>query len=150
VSLFLSCLFAALLIREQVPVALGLTNSSAYIQTGFPAYPAMEFLNTRTPKDAGVVFYGEPRDFYCDRSYMWGESGHGVVIPYEFMPTPLTLKNWLLARGIRYVYIDFNAAPVGPGPGMNGLVYGLTEGSGRTPVYQHGAVAIYDLLAPES
>ena len=137
-SLLFSSFVAFNLVSQELPRALG------GAPPGWP-YPAMQFLNEATPKDSGVVFYGEPRDFYCDRNYMWGEPGHGIVIPYQSMNGPGDLRNWLLLHGFEYLYIDSSQAAITPGPGMNGLVYDLTAGSGSLPIYQAGPVDIYQV-----
>jgi hypothetical protein len=146
VSLVFSCWIACFcLMRLELPVVLGEVDRSSFISAGLPAYGAMQFLNQDTPKNAGVAFYGEPTDFYCDRPYMWAEPGHGIVIPYDKMSSPQDLRAWFVEHGFHYIFIDYNQAHITDGPGMNGLVYGLTFGSGNQPVYQHNAIFVFNL-----
>jgi hypothetical protein len=144
VSQLFSCLIAwTSLVQPELTLLTGKISRTEYITYGFPAYPAMQFLNESTPVGSGVAFYGEPTDFYCDRPYMWAEPGHGIVIPYDSMHSTSDLRVWFLSHGFQYVFIDYSEAPIAPGPGLNGLVFGLTYGSGNAPVYQHGPISIY-------
>jgi hypothetical protein len=145
VSILFSGAVALMLVRQQAPVVFGIVDKDEYVTQGLASYPAMQYLNSQTPKGAGVVFYGEPTDYYCDRPYMWGESGNGIVIPYDTMSSPSDLKKWLIDHGFHYIFIDYFEAPITPGPGMNGLVDGLTKGSGNPPVYSRGSISIYDI-----
>ncbi len=143
VSLLFSSSIAVQLILNELPVATGAVSKDEYIQKRFDGYLAMMYLNQQTPKDSGVVFYGEPRDFYCDRRYMWAEPNHGLVIPYDSMRTSDDLRSWLLGHGFQYIYINYTQAAIGPGSGLNGLVYGLTAGGDSPPVYSDQHVAIF-------
>jgi len=145
VSVLFSSAIAFQLISLEGPVVFGTTSRATYISSGLPSYPAFQFLNNLTPLSDGVAFYGEPTDFYCDHPYMWAEPGHGIVIPYDTMSGPSDLKAWFLSHGFHYIFIDYTEAPIAPGPGMNGLVYALTYGSGAAPIYQHGPISIFEI-----
>ncbi len=118
-----------------------------YLEHGLSSYSAMEFLNGNTPPVAKVISYGEPLTFYLDRGHLWGDPGHSTVVPYARLQTTAALRAWLLARGYDYVLINLSYAPVTAGPGWAGMVYGLTVGSGESPVFIDGGTQVY-AIAP--
>lgn len=133
-------------ISAEAPVAFGAESQATYLSHFFPPYAAFEFLNTQTPPGAKIVTFGEPRGFYLDRQYMWGDTGsQPLFIPFAELKTPQALAAYLKQRGYNYILINYMYAPVAPGPGWAGMVYGLTAGSGTTPVYQDRSTSIYRL-----
>ena len=55
-------------------VILGLEPTQSWLSDphtsyGSPSYPAMEFINTKLPKDSRIMFVDEPQGFYCRRDY---------------------------------------------------------------------------------
>lgn len=57
------------------PVVLGRQPAADYLSHGHPMYPtpyypAMDFINAKTPPGARVLFVGESRSFYCDRDHI--------------------------------------------------------------------------------
>jgi hypothetical protein len=145
VSLAFSAYLAGLLSWQEAPVALGILDHDTYITSGFHQYDAMQWINRSTPESAGILIYGEPEDFYLDRNHMWGEPGHGIVIPYDRMRSSVDLRSWMLAHGYQYILINAVNAKIGPGSGMNSLVYGLTYGSGNEPVFQDKALTVWQV-----
>jgi hypothetical protein len=141
-SLLTSAYLALMLVKQVAPVALGIVSWASYIEPALESYTSMQYINQNTPKESGVVCYGEPRDFYLDRRYMWGEPGHGLVIPYDTMHSSDDLRVWMLRHGYQYILIGSYAA-IGPGQGVNGLVFGLTYGSGNQPLFQDKRVTVW-------
>lgn len=132
-------------VPAEAPVVFGAESQSAYLSRFFPPYSAMQYLNSETPPDAKVVLYGEPRGFYLDRQYIWGDPGHSLLIPYTQLQTPQALAAYFRQRGYNYILINYTGAPVAPGRGWAGKVYALTAGSGVQPVYKDRAISIYKL-----
>lgn len=81
--LAVAALLSVLLTGTGWRVVLGLQGQREYLESSFPAYRAFEYINNRTPVDSKVVTFGEPRDFYCDRPYFWGDPNHNQVIDRE-------------------------------------------------------------------
>jgi len=143
-SLALSGVIAANLLRAQGPVAVGLTSRAAYLDANEPTYPAMEFINTRLPRSAKLVFYGNPLGFYCDRPYLWGEALHSAYVPYAQMHSAADLRAWYAGHGITHVLVDPQNFGFAPGDTWTGWVYQLTAGS-SAPVFSRHGVQIYAL-----
>ncbi|MCW3094914.1 MAG: hypothetical protein JWL77_532 [Chthonomonadaceae bacterium] len=74
-------------------------------------YAAMDWINRNTPPSQGVVLYDEPRGFYLDRPYLWGNRDHSSYIPYDSMKTGKDLTDWLLQHNYHYVLINLNWSP---------------------------------------
>jgi hypothetical protein len=133
-------------VSAEAQVAFGAEPKSVYLSHFFPPYAAMQYLNTQTPPDAKVVLYGEPRGFYLDRQYMWGDTGsRPLAIPYDRLKTPQALAAYFKQRGYNYILINYTGARVTPGRGWAGMVFALTAGSGVPPVYQERDISIYKL-----
>lgn len=81
------------------------------LRAGLDIYSAIEFLNSDTPKDAGVVLYDETKTFYLQRPYLWGNREHSSYIPYDSMPDGHALTDWFRKRGFRYALLNLNWAP---------------------------------------
>lgn len=142
-SLIIACFVDPTWIPAQAPVAFGAEPKSQYLARFFAPYAAMEYINTTIPAGAKVVLYGEPQGFYCDREYIWGDPGHSLLIPYDRLRTSQALAAYLKQRGYDYILINYTGAPVRPGPGWAGMVWGLTAGSGAPPIFQDRDIAIY-------
>jgi len=82
-----------------------------YLTRRLDSYEAMDWINRNTPKTAGVVLYDEPRGFYLDRPYVWGNREHSAYIPYDQMKDGIDLTVWLRRNGFRYVVINLNWSP---------------------------------------
>jgi len=73
----------ALFALEAVPPVLGGEPRDLYLQRVFPSYAAQRFINEFLPSSAKIILYGEPRGYYLEREYLWGEPYHSTLIPYE-------------------------------------------------------------------
>ncbi|NUP99122.1 MAG: hypothetical protein HUU35_04605, partial [Armatimonadetes bacterium] len=62
-------------------VQLGGLTAEQYAAAPLPAWRAMAWINANTPPEAKVILYGEPRGYWLDRAYLWGERGHHTLIP---------------------------------------------------------------------
>ena len=144
-SVAFSLYVGASLVRAEAPVVFGRQSRDNYIEHGFAAYPAMQFINTQLPPNAKVVFYGNPMGFYCDKPYLWGDQQHSTVIPYDRFATADDLRAFLHGMGVTHVLINQQYFPLDPtAQGYPGWVYAITEGSGP-PVFGKHGVAVYAL-----
>ena len=92
---------------------LALRNRDDYLDRRLQIYPAVRFLNTQTPPDAGVILLDETRGYYLQRRYMWGNAGHHRLIPYDQMRTGNDLVQWMAANGYTYLLINRQFTPQG-------------------------------------
>ncbi|MBI2302629.1 MAG: hypothetical protein HYU66_27300 [Armatimonadetes bacterium] len=77
-------------------VQLGGLAAGDYASLGTPAYGMMQWINANTPADAKVIVYGEPRAYWLDRDYRWGERGHSTLIPDSVRSNPDAYADWLV------------------------------------------------------
>ncbi len=86
----------------------GKTTVEAYKATGFPAYPAVEYINSHAAAGAGVLLVGEARGYYLKRPYHAASAlDYSVLKPY--LRTARTAKEFraLLQRDeLRYIIYD--------------------------------------------
>lgn len=131
-SLVFSAYLGGQLVSEEAPAALGLISRDRFIASGDPAYPAIQFINTRLPAGTTVAFYGNPLGFYCDRPYFWAEPEHSTLIDYDALHSPDDLNRALRRLGTTHVLINSTFFP--PGSHAADLVYGLASRAGP-PLY---------------
>ncbi len=81
-------------------VRLGGLTAEQYAAAPLPAYGAMQWLNQHTAPETRVILYGEPRGYWLDRDYLWGERNHHTMIPDS-------------ARSSMAVYLDFLGGELG-------------------------------------
>jgi hypothetical protein len=77
-----------------------------YLRHQLSSYASEQWLNRSTPTDAGVVLFEEPRGFYLDRPYLWGNGLHSTYIPYPTFGTGRDMAEWFLAHGFRYALVN--------------------------------------------
>ena len=149
-SLFIGGQFLA----SQLPVDVGAVSRDAYAAHGDPAYPAMQYINTRLPAGSKVVFYGNPLGFYCDKPYLWGEPGHSTYVTGTGPQTPEDLRQRLTGLGVTHILVNTAYFPLSPGPGVAGDVYQLTARAGPPvfgdPADPHQHVFLFALPAHAS
>ncbi len=130
-SVLFSAYVGVQLLAKQAPVAFGGASRERFIARGDPAYPAMEFINTRLPANAKVVFYGNPLGFYCDKQYLWGELGHSTYVTDGDDQSPEQLLRRLQALGVTHALVNTaNFAFHAKSTTYPGSVYTLTAGAG--------------------
>ncbi len=91
-------------------VIRGAQTPENYLTRTFAGYSAMQWINENSPADARVAVYGEPRDFYLQRSYFWADDAHNELIDYPKITTGAQLAAALQAQGATYVLANFDAA----------------------------------------
>jgi hypothetical protein len=110
-SLYCLWLFGTVYVGR-VPEAL--QDRAAYLRARIQPYTALEFLNQNTPPGAKVITYDEPRCFYLDRDYIWGDPGHHRLIPYERFQNASQLMEGLKRMGFTHVLINRRFWPAQP------------------------------------
>ena len=108
--LLLSPAFIARQASGSFDVIRGAQTPDDYLTRTFSGYGAMQWLNTNAPRDARVAVYGEPRDFYLNRSYFWADDAHNELIDYAKISSGAQLANALKAQGATHVLANFDAA----------------------------------------
>ena len=146
-SLVFTLYVGAELVWQQAPVVFGWQSRDDYITRGFPPYPAMQFINSRLPQSARVVFYGSPYGFYCDKPYLWGDAQHSTLIPYDTFQSAEDLRASLAKMGVTHLLVNWrpgNFPKDGNVRGEVGWVYALTDGAGP-PLFEAHGVAVFAL-----
>lgn len=69
--------------QSTLDVVLGREQPEAYLSRTFAAYDAQNWANRNTPADARFAIWGEPRNYYLDRSYFWADDAHNNLIDYS-------------------------------------------------------------------
>lgn len=91
-----------------------LRDRETYLRDRIQPYAAIEYLNNNTPPDSKVITYDEPRCFYLNRDYIWGDPGHHRLIPYERFSQADELIQTLLRMGFTHVLINRRFWPAEP------------------------------------
>ena len=110
-------LFVTLQARGSWDVIRGAQTPDAYLNRSFSGYGAMQWIGAHTPATARVAVYGEPRDFYLNRSYFWADDPHNELIDYPKISTSAQLAAALKAQGATHILWNSE-------PGRNGGVFG--------------------------
>ncbi len=126
-------------------VPLALRDREAYLERRLQIYPAIRYLNTQTPPDAGVILLDETRGYYLDRRYLWGNAGHHRLIPYEQFRTAGELTDWLRQHGFRYVLINTRFTPRGTSEPWRRLYMDAIAEGRLQPVFAERGVEVYAL-----
>jgi hypothetical protein len=127
---------------------LAMHNRDAYLERRLQIYPAICFLNSETPVDAGVILLDETRGYYLNRPYMWGNAGHHRLIPYERFQSWRELMDWLRRAGYRYVLINTRFTPQGTPEPWRALYEDAIQHGGLQPVFAAHGVVVYTLSDP--
>lgn len=133
-------------------VALGGMDAESYAAASTPAYGAMQWINANTPPEAKVALYGEPRGYWLDRDYLWGETGHHTMIPDEVRRDADTYVDFLHDRlGVTHVLVFLPVVVVADRPGDDeGALLGRAAAAGRLELVwrnPRGTVAVFEVRA---
>lgn len=129
----LSITLNAFMTQRSVPVALGLVSEEAYLASTLDQYTMCEWINSELPASAKIITYGEPRGFYLDRDYLWGDPGHHRMIDYDHIQTTDALLHAWEQLGVTHVLINqrhfriMDATEGLQGLVMNGLAAGRLD-----------------------
>lgn len=109
---------------DAAPVVLGWVPEHLYLRARLDSYPAWEFVNHFLPPKAKVLTLGEPRCYYSEREYLWGERGHSTLIPYEQFQTAEELLLFLRRDlGVTHILINLRYFPLLHGRGADVDLY---------------------------
>ncbi|MBI5831255.1 MAG: phospholipid carrier-dependent glycosyltransferase [Armatimonadetes bacterium] len=87
-------------------VALGSLDRDRYAAASVHAYDAMQWLNAHRPSGK-VALYGEPRGYWLDVDYLWGERNHHTLIPDSARTDGDTYLDFLSQRlGVSHILIN--------------------------------------------
>ncbi len=111
-----------LLSAMELPQVLGTVSRQQYLTSAFEAFPVIDHLNRHAAPDAKVISYGEPRLFYLERDYLWGDPVYHQMIIYDTMEEPADLLGAYNRLGITHVLyhpallnrLSADREPVGP------------------------------------
>jgi len=122
-------LFAVLLIglnrfitRMTLPVAIGTMSQEVYLSRYLDQYAMCQWINENLPRNAKIITYGEPRGFYLDREYLWGDPGHHTLIPYQSLRSPENLIEHWTRLGVTHVLINQTYFPLEQEGGLPALM----------------------------
>jgi hypothetical protein len=101
----------ALTLGDVIKNATEPESRESYKARHLDVYEPMDWINRNSSTTDGVVLYDEPRGFYLDRPYIWGNREHSSYIPYDRMRDGYDLTKWLHERGYRYALINLNWSP---------------------------------------
>ena len=88
-----------------------------------PEYFALwQWINENLPRNAKIITYGEPRGFYLDREYLWGDPGHHTLIPYQSLRSPEDLIEHWTRLGVTHVLINQTYFPLEQEGGLPALM----------------------------
>lgn len=101
--------------QTKLDVFLGKKNYSHYLTHRVVSYPSppyagIEYINEHTPKNSGVVLYGEPRGFYLRRRYRTASDEQTPLLEVwaNGSSTPEDLRRRLRAEGMDYILINLS------------------------------------------
>ncbi len=114
--------FNLLPVSSALPGVLGTMPTETYLAWTLAPYPLLDYLNRYAPPEAKVISYGEPRLFYLERDYLWGDPVYHRMIIYDTMKGPgdlLAAYNRLSITHIIYCpallnRLSADRAPVAP------------------------------------
>lgn len=79
-------------------------------------YPAIEWINENTGKNAGVVLFDDVFGYNLNRPYLWGDRGHSSYIPYDSLRSGRDLTSWFREHGIVYALCNFQGTAINGEP----------------------------------
>lgn len=88
----------------------GKISIEQYKAMGFPTYEAVDFVNKKTKKDAGVLLVGEPRGFYLERRYRTASAVDSWILK-KYLDENKTQKDFceaLKREGFHYIIFNRN------------------------------------------
>ncbi|GIV05474.1 MAG: hypothetical protein KatS3mg016_1049 [Fimbriimonadales bacterium] len=125
---------------------LALHDRDAYLSRRLQIYPAIQYLNTQTPADSGVILLDETRGYYLNRRYLWGNAGHHRLIPYDTMRTGDDLATWMQKNGYQYLLINRQFTPQGEPEAWRALYYDAIQRGKLQLIFAERGVEVYRLL----
>ncbi|MDF2439864.1 MAG: hypothetical protein JWN98_848, partial [Abditibacteriota bacterium] len=90
--------------QSTLNVVAGREAPQAYLSRTFAAYDAQAWANANTPPRARFAIWGEPRNYYLDRSYFWADNPHNNLIDYTKVLSGEALVSELKRLGATHVF----------------------------------------------
>lgn len=100
-----------LLVAPALPVIFGTVGEEAYLARSFDGYEACQYINDHLPEGVEILTLGEPRGFYLNRDYLWGDPMQHKMIPYETIATPQQLVREYRRLGVSHVLVHTGYFP---------------------------------------
>ena len=133
-ALWMACALAAVsyLAMSPLAVALGVVPQERYLRSACAVYEPSVLLNRIVPPEGKVILYGEPRGFYLDCDYLWGDPGHHRLIPYDELQTPEALVGYLRRMRVTHALINLpQTGGANAGPPVSLLYQAVDRGLAR-------------------
>jgi hypothetical protein len=102
--------------KRSFPVLSGAMTQEEYVMRYFSGAASMDWINKNLPATAKFVVYGEPRCYYLEREYFWGDTPHNLLVQSQ-LDAGKSLHESLKNLGATHVLWNSNA-------GQNGGVFG--------------------------
>ncbi len=99
-------LFNWLVLSAALPAIGGQVSWDSYLRQSLDVYEASQYINDFTAADAKIITYGEPRCYYLQREYLWGDWHYHQMIVYDRMEKPEELMAAYQRLGITHVLIN--------------------------------------------
>ncbi len=104
--LVIALLFNVLAFSPALLAIFGVVSWDSYLRKSLGVYAPSQYINEHTPPNAKVITYGEPRCFYLDREYLWGDWHYHQMIIYDKMKEPEELITAYRRLGITHILIN--------------------------------------------
>jgi len=98
-------------------VVFGFTQENVYLRSSHstyptPYYPAMEFVNSKLPKNSRILFVGETRSFYCKRRHIAPSvhDVHPLVLLARASSSSEEMHKNIQDKGITHIFLNFSEA----------------------------------------
>lgn len=104
--LVVALLFNWMAVNAALPAIFGQASWDSYLWKNLPIYGPSQYVNKKTPPDAKIITYGEPRCFYLDREYLWGDWHYHRMIIYDKMRGAPELVAAYRGLGITHILIN--------------------------------------------
>jgi 4-amino-4-deoxy-L-arabinose transferase-like glycosyltransferase len=136
-----------------LPLFTGQATREEYLSASLPPYRPSLWLNQAMQPGDQVIVYGEPRLFYLDRPYLWGDPGYHHLLVYDKMNTAADLIAGYRSLGVNWVMLNlaFLHASTVTQAHLNGLLQAAaTEGRlQRVPIMWPGrGYVVFRVAAP--
>ena len=129
-------------VRSAVPVVFGSETQDEYLSRTLPIYPAEQWINYNTPRNAKIALFGDTRGFYLDRDYAWADWGHNKRFTRKFASVDDFIA-YLKSQGMTYAIVNFRNLPgAQSATGTYKLIYQAIDSGRFEPVYYSSGMTV--------
>jgi hypothetical protein len=90
-----------------LPLLRGQQTQEQYLAVSLgPLYTVLTTLNRQMGSSDILISYGEPRLFYLNHAYLWGDPNYHRLLDYDTMPSGNDLVAAYARQGISYVLVN--------------------------------------------